>query len=141
MAYNWDTAEDCAVHTNAMYAISKTKHVLASERLSASWNLWGGGASMDHLTIEALIEATDYLSDAIWYLYVMSGGYEYLYALPYFMKTYGGVTWQAICEAWAKDDFAGRAPTIAFIDRMRQLIWDEPFSVRWAAKPEEQGLI
>lgn len=42
-----------------------------------------------------------------------------------------------ICEAWAKDGFHDRALTIAFIDRMRQLIWDEPFFVAWAARPEE----
>lgn len=49
------------------------------------------------------------------------------------------LTWQAIVEAWAKDDFAGAGATIAFIDRMRQLIWDEPFYVNWAAKPEQAG--
>ena len=48
------------------------------------------------------------------------------------------LTWKAICEAWAKDDFEGRAVTIAFIDRMRQLVWNEPFSVLWAAKPETE---
>lgn len=41
-----------------------------------------------------------------------------------------------ICEAWAKDGFEERALTIGFIDRMRQLIWDEPFFVKWAARPE-----
>lgn len=46
------------------------------------------------------------------------------------------LTWQAIVEAWTKDDFAGRAYTIATIDRMRQILWDEPFDVRWAARPE-----
>jgi len=40
------------------------------------------------------------------------------------------------CEAWDKDNFAERALTIAFIDRMRQLIWDEPFYVAWAARPK-----
>ncbi|GAH51935.1 unnamed protein product, partial [marine sediment metagenome] len=48
------------------------------------------------------------------------------------------VTWKAICEAWIKDDFAGRMPTIAVIDRMRQILWDEPFFVQWAARPEKQ---
>lgn len=41
-----------------------------------------------------------------------------------------------ICEAWAEDNFEERALTIAFIDRMRQLIWDEPYYVKWAARPE-----
>ncbi len=47
------------------------------------------------------------------------------------------LTWKTICEAWAKDDFEGRFHTIAFIDRMRQIIWDEPFNILWAAKPED----
>ena len=42
-----------------------------------------------------------------------------------------------ICEAWAANQFQDRALTIAFIDRMRQLIWDEPFYVAWAARPEK----
>lgn len=46
------------------------------------------------------------------------------------------LTAKNICEAWAKDGFHDRALTIAFIDRMRQLIWDEPFFVAWAARPE-----
>ncbi len=50
------------------------------------------------------------------------------------------LTWQSICVAWAKDDFEGAPFTIAFIDRMRQLIWDEPFFVAWASRPEEQEL-
>lgn len=49
-----------------------------------------------------------------------------------------GLTWQTICEAWAANDFEGAAFTIAFIDRMRQLIWDKPFYAAWASKPEQQ---
>lgn len=48
------------------------------------------------------------------------------------------LTWQAICVAWAKDDFAGRALTIGFIDRMRQLLWDEPYYIAFAARPEQE---
>lgn len=44
-----------------------------------------------------------------------------------------------ICEAWAVNDFEERALTIAYIDRMRQLIWDEPFYIAWAARPEKSG--
>lgn len=47
------------------------------------------------------------------------------------------ITAKAICEAWGANDFADRDITIAFIDRMRQLLWDEPYNVLWAAKPEE----
>jgi len=49
-----------------------------------------------------------------------------------------GITWQSICEAWLANDFEGRGATIAIIDRMRQILWDEPFSIVWAARPERQ---
>jgi len=48
------------------------------------------------------------------------------------------LTAEKICLAWAANQFEDRALTIAFIDRMRQLIWDEPFFVAWAAKPESK---
>lgn len=46
------------------------------------------------------------------------------------------LTWKKICEAWVKNDFEGKEWTIACIDRMRQLMWDKPFSIMWAAKPD-----
>lgn len=48
------------------------------------------------------------------------------------------LTWQKICEAWAVNDFEGMEWTIACIDRMRQLMWDKPFSIKWASKPDSQ---
>ncbi len=48
------------------------------------------------------------------------------------------ITWRSIVEAWSMNDFEGAGVTIAFIDRMRQLIWDKPFYALWAAKPEQQ---
>jgi len=48
------------------------------------------------------------------------------------------VTWKSICEAWVKNDFEGKEWTIACIDRMRQLMWDKPFSIKWAADPKEE---
>lgn len=46
------------------------------------------------------------------------------------------LTWKTIVEAWVANDFEGRAMTIAVIDRMRQILWDEPFYIKWAARPE-----
>lgn len=60
--------------------------------------------------------------------------------LLYYIHTFGTVNYKSICEAWGRNDFEGRAVTIAFIDRMRQLLWNEPFSAMWAARPEEQEL-
>lgn len=67
---------------------------------------------------------------------------EPLYYVPYVLEELSKqeVTYKSICEAWGKDDFEGRVATIAFIDRMRQLLWNEPYQVLWAAKPEEQEL-
>ncbi len=46
------------------------------------------------------------------------------------------LTAKKICEAWSLNSFEDRALTIAFIDRMRQLTWNEPFYIQWAAQPE-----
>lgn len=48
------------------------------------------------------------------------------------------LTWRKICEALAKDDFEGKYWTIAIIDHMRKLIWDKPFNIVWASKPETE---
>lgn len=80
-----------------------------------------------------LIEAVQYST------YGYTSSFNYTYWWNAFDEATGDgaeLTWQAICEAWAADDFEGRAPTIAFIDRMRQLLWNERYDVRWAAKPE-----
>lgn len=45
--------------------------------------------------------------------------------------------WVFIVESWIENDFAGREWTIACIDRMRQILWDEPFNIMFAARPEE----
>ncbi|MBA7680009.1 hypothetical protein ES703_88316 [subsurface metagenome] len=58
----------------------------------------------------------------------------------YYIEDNYSVTWKSICEAWLKDDFEGRAATIAIIDRMRQILWDEPFNIIWAARPEDKKL-
>lgn len=48
------------------------------------------------------------------------------------------LTWRKICEALVKDDFEGRYWTIAVIDHMRKLIWDKPFKIVWASKPDKE---
>ena len=75
------------------------------------------------------------LGDSVWYHTAMIfdwivGNLDGEPPVPY------ELTYQKIVEAWGANDFEGRTVTIAFIDRMRQLIWDEPFNVVWAAKPE-----
>ena len=76
-----------------------------------------------------------------WFIYGYTTSYNYVYWRNVHLGLYENVpeiTWKTIVEAWAKDDFEGRFWTIATIDRMRQIMWDEPFNVMWAARPEEQ---
>ena len=62
---------------------------------------------------------------------------DYHYRILHSFGLVGGdeLTWQAICEAWAANSFEGRAGTIAFIDHMRKLLWNEPFNAVWASGP------
>jgi len=87
--------------------------------------------------IECVVAAMRFMGDYTEANYAQSHFYESVYWAnkdapepPEFE-----LTWKKICEAWAENDFEGRAVTIAFIDRMRQLLWNEPFYVAWAAKP------
>lgn len=85
-----------------------------------------------------LINAISYLNTAV--TSSTAANYEYpvypLYAVPYYVEHFTLYNYVDICNAWAKDGFRGRAETIAYIDRMRQLIWNEPFNAIWAARPE-----
>ncbi len=97
--------------------------------------------NQDHAAIEDLILASRDINMAAssfggW------GDYPYEGAIWWYLKnciTEYELTWQAICEAWVKNDFEGRDWTIAIIDRMRQILWDEPFNVQWAAKATQES--
>lgn len=96
---------------------------------------WNGG--FDHLAIGHIIDACNIFFGGINALTRKDTNYAPPHYIPYLWENCtGAVTWEAIVEAWISNDFEGRAPTIAVIDRMRQILWDEPFSVRWAARPE-----
>jgi len=86
--------------------------------------------------LQDLIEAMQ------WFVYGFSSSFNYSKWIDVHLGLYNNVpeiTYQAIVEAWIKNDFEGRALTIGVIDRMRQILWDEPFSVVWAARPEQAG--
>ncbi|GAI82314.1 unnamed protein product, partial [marine sediment metagenome] len=92
-------------------------------------------AYYNRLVLSELIESMQ------WFVYGYTSSFNYSYWGQIHQGLYAkeaAITWKAICEAWIKDDFAGRMPTIACIDRMRQILWDEPFFVQWAARPERQ---
>jgi len=116
----------------------------ATDRSAAKthWNL-----NQDHLAIEDMLKAQSHFAEAIKYVsFSFSNFYPYGALYYYLMNCIPEIsepepiTWKDIVEAWIKDDFEGRAVTVACIDRMRQLIWDEPFYVAWAARPEEQDI-
>jgi len=80
-----------------------------------------------------LIRACQYIN------YGYTSSFNYVYwgdVLIWCVNNITPLTWKSICEAWAANDFEGRTITIAFIDRMRQLCWNEPFYAVWAARPE-----
>ena len=91
-------------------------------------------------SIDWIIEALDLLSGNKWgapkdYLFMTHAlSWEYTIEEP------PTVTWQAIAEAWLVNDFECRSVTIAFIDRMRQLLWTEPYSAVFAARPEDKEI-
>ena len=85
----------------------------------------------------AIIQALYRLVNGLWSLSYRHSECDPMYAVPYYILNHT-VTYRTIAEAWAKNSFEGRMVTIAFIDRMRQLLWDEPYFVAWAAEPESQ---
>ena len=95
----------------------------------------------DHKAIEDIIDCLSVLIAAIQYAAWIYPPYSPKGAVPYFLRYHTGngdeyeLTAQKICEAWLEGNFAERTLTIGFIDRMRQLLWNEPFNAVWAAKP------
>ena len=112
------------------YAVNYT------EDAETHWNL-----NQDHLAIEDILKALAWITTSLGYCAGIYEEYAPKGIVPYFLRNFTGeadeLTAKAICEAWAKDDFTGRGITIAFIDRMRQLLWDEPFYVKWGARQEQ----
>jgi len=127
------------------YGMAGSKTHDADLASNTAWTYWY--VPNDHSAIQYTLQAVDRIIEA---LNLISGNEwgspkDYLFMTHYFSWEYTSedkpeVTWQAIAEAWLVNDFECRAVTIAFIDRMRQLLWNEPFSAVFASKPEEQEL-
>lgn len=74
-----------------------------------------------------------------WFVYGYASSFSYFVWFSVHNGLYeqeAAITWETICEAWVKNDFEGKEWTIACIDRMRTLMWDEPFYVQWSADPD-----
>lgn len=63
------------------------------------------------------------------------------HSLVGFVEQYGLVSWQTIVAAWVSNSFEGRRWTIATIDKMRQMVWEEPFNVLWSSTIENQPTV
>jgi len=125
-------------HLSTYRSMIDTAYGYASDaRDYANAGNWKQGIKFNSYAIGATLSAFD----IIFQLYNFSLDWSMFGECLYWAAQEGGevteyeLTATKICEAWAKDGFHDRALTIAFIDRMRQLIWDEPFFVAWAARP------
>ena len=109
----------------------------------ADWDAHNYNAAIQHLitavseqtaAIDIIVDDYRYAYDKKFLLLALKASWQYTTeTLPEFT-----LTWKKICEAWAEDDFAGKEWTIACIDHMRKLMWDEPFNIIWASKPESE---
>ena len=133
MAY-WDTREDLLARlASNYYWANYYRKSLAVNINNASHSLGEGDIpSAVGWCITCLINCSQIFTQMIGRQGAISPNYN----LIYFLSKYTSVTWKSICEAWAKDDFEGKEWTIACIDHMRKLMWDKPFSIIWASKPE-----
>ncbi|MBA7526369.1 hypothetical protein ES705_18531 [subsurface metagenome] len=134
----FDSREELLTRLDTHYSNALTKYNLSLTKQSEAYTHYLGGEVLSCLydTLWALGETNTAVGHLIFKSTGCQRNADILHYLDYFAG--GEVTYQAICEAWGRDDFEGRAVTIAFIDRMRQLLWNEPFSAVFAAKPEEQ---
>jgi len=132
MAYDCESAKaDLLTHYGQAYDGAYSAYF----EILDGYNEWNYGT--DHDAIGHLLDACTLFFGCIWKLCSKDTNYDPPYLNSYLWEYgSGAVTWEAIVEAWISNDFEGRAPTIAVIDRMRQILWDEPFRVTWAARPE-----
>ena len=135
---DWLTREDCWQNLLDNYASAKNYRAAAETYIWSALDYWDEGnlsAAIYDLCVGVL-----YHNNALSYLVMYNPYFAPSYGILYWINQHADVTYQSICEAWGRNDFEGRAPTIAFIDRMRQLLWDEPYSAVFAAKPEDEEL-
>ena len=121
-----------------------TELVDAKADITSAWVFWG--IPNDHLCLQRVLWALDHFIDGVLLMNSHAGSTSYqnylraamVKAWEYETETLPEVTWESIVEAWMKNDYEGRVWIIGVIDRMRQILWDEPFNVIWAAEPEKQ---
>lgn len=131
---------------NSSCAIARGHYADAEANLTEAWVWWGIGDFLGWqywiiLAFESHLAGSRELLDeggrGVEYQHLLQA---LLYSWEWNTEKLPEVTWQSIIEAWIKDDFEGRAWTIGVIDRMRQIVWDEPFDLTWAARPEKREI-
>jgi len=109
--------------------------------INAAWAFWND--PNDHSAIQRTLFALQHTLDGVECIIGRSyspANVNYLdkalvAAWQYTEEKFPETTWESICEAWIKNNFEGRKWTIAFIDQMRKIIWDEPYDIRFAEEP------
>lgn len=131
-----DSQAECLAALDGYYASAHSYRDTSWTKQAEAYTHYLAGEVLPCLydTLWALGE----LTNSITYLMYQSDDNPLHADILYYLANYAGVTYKSIVEAWGKDDFEGRAVTIAFIDRMRQMLWNEPYNVIWAARPEKQ---
>lgn len=118
----------------------------AETDISLAWVQWG--QPDDHEAIQKTLWAVQHILDGVRCIIGQGdppANINYLdkalfTAWQYTIEDLPVVTWKSIVEAWMKDDYAGREWTIAVIDRMRQILWNDPFNIMFAARPEDKEI-
>lgn len=134
---DWTDKDTCFEEIESNYYWAEQERATIFENLPWIQEAITGG---DALTAcQRILWTLSPVHNAIRYLVDSEPANDPAYPLLYYLKHHSGVDWKSICEAWVKDDFEGKEWTIACIDHMRKLMWDEPFSVKWASKPEAES--
>lgn len=135
MSIDWTTQEACLARM--VYDFEQAKAFFDMLMPDCDWIQEAIDAGNALLACQRIKYALYRVQNVFSYMIDWQTGYTPNAIIPYYFTNYVGVTWKSIVEAWVKDDFEGRAWTIGVIDRMRQMCWDEPFDLTWAAKPED----
>ncbi len=137
MADYWEDPYTLLDNIDLSYLYASTYWDDASPEFFLAESEYFGGN--DHTALGHLIACTGLFMECVGYLLSGFDELDPKYDTPYFLRHYSLTTWKTIVEAWVKNDFEGRAWTIATIDQMRKILWDEPFDIQWSANIGQEG--
>lgn len=134
---DWTDKDDLATYLRSQYYYGFYDMLAADTDWRLAWDEMYRGGTYDAAQQNMLDCLTDIIK-GVKKLFSFSSSWYPECPVPYFLTHHTALTWKSICEAWAKDDFEGKEWTIACIDHMRKLMWDKPFRIIWASKPETE---